>query len=159
VIAVARKNIRKQAGRSIERLLSYLTEKHYPKFFIAAEERSIPARITIMEDIVLRLRLKEAPQRPPRTYFSTDLRQVQNTLNTAKQVLEKLRRTARRVEEEKHLLSNKLTTKEEECFACIKSDTASQTMDGIDRGINRLISMIDGTSSDADQSPDETSKS
>ena len=112
-----------------------------------------------MEDIVLRLRLKEAPQRPPKTYFSTDLRQVQNTLNTAKQVLEKLRRTARRVEEEKHLLSNKLTTKEEECFACIKSDTASQTMDGIDRGINRLISMIDGTSSDADKSPDETSKS
>jgi hypothetical protein len=31
-------------------------------------------------------------------------------------------------------------------------------MDGVDRGINRLISMIDGTSSDADQSPDETSK-
>jgi CHASE3 domain sensor protein len=74
-------------------------------------------------------------------------------------VLERLRRIARRIEDERHLLGNKLTTKEEECLACIKSDTASQTMDGIDRGINRLISMIDGTSSDADQSPDETSKS
>jgi hypothetical protein len=125
VIAVARKNIRKQAGRSIGRLLSYQTEKHYPDFFIAVEERSIPARITIMEDIVLRLQLKEAPQRPPSTYYSTDLHQVQNTLNTAKQLLEKLRRTARRVEEERHLLSNKLTTKEEEWLACIKSDTVS----------------------------------
>ncbi len=78
-----------------------------------------------MEDIVLRLKLKEAPQRPPSTYYSTDLHQVQNTLNTAKQLLEKLRRTARRVEEERHLLSNKLTTKEEEWLACIKSDTVS----------------------------------
>jgi|694.fasta_scaffold119129_3 hypothetical protein len=125
VIAVARKNIRKQAGRSIGRLLSYQTEKHYPDFFIAVEERSIPARITIMEDIVLRLKLKEAPQRPPSTYYSTDLHQVQNTLNTAKQLLEKLRRTARRVEEERHLLSNKLTTKEEEWLTCIKSDIVS----------------------------------
>ena len=125
VIAVARKNIRKQAGRSIGRLLSYQTEKHYPDFFIAVEERSIPARVTIMEDIVLRLKLKEAPQRPPSTYYSTDLHQVQNTLNTAKQLLEKLRRTARRVEEERHLLSNKLTTKEEEWLTCIKSDIVS----------------------------------
>jgi hypothetical protein len=31
-------------------------------------------------------------------------------------------------------------------------------MDGVERGINRLISMIDGTSSEADQSPDETGK-
>jgi hypothetical protein len=69
--------------------------------------------------------LKEAPQRPPSTYYSTDLHQVQNTLNTAKQLLEKLRRTARRVEEERHLLSNKLTTKEEEWLTCIKSDIVS----------------------------------
>ncbi len=68
VFVVARKNIRKQAGRSIGRLCSYLTELYYPSFFIAVKERVIPARITIMDDIMLRFRLGEAPQRPPRTY-------------------------------------------------------------------------------------------
>ena len=83
VFIAARKNIRMQAERSIGRLLSYLIDLHYPNFFVAAKEPSIPARMTILGDIMLRIKLREAPQRPPKNYFSTDLGKVQETLNAA----------------------------------------------------------------------------
>jgi hypothetical protein len=88
-------------------------------------ERSIPGRILILDDITVRVKLREAPLRPPKTDYCSDLIQVQHTLEAAERVLEKLRYTARRIEDERLLLGNKLTTKEEECLAGIKSDTAS----------------------------------
>jgi len=52
----------------------YLIDLHYHNFFIAVPSRSIPARVTIMGSIMLRVRLKDAPQKPPKSYFCTDLR-------------------------------------------------------------------------------------
>ncbi len=105
---------------------------------------------------MVRVKLREAPQRRPKTNYCSDLRQVQHTLKTAEQVLEKLRYAARRVEDQRLLLGNKLTTKEEECLAGIKSDTASLTIAGVEKGLNRLVEMIDGADSAASQNRVET---
>ncbi len=114
-----------QAGRSIGRLCSYLIELHNPSFSLVEREHSIPGRITILKDIMVRVKLREAPLRPPKTDYCSDLRQVQHTLEAAERVLERLRYTARRIEGARLLLGNKLTTKEEEYLAGIKSDTTS----------------------------------
>ncbi len=87
LFTTARINVRKQAGRSIERLLSYLIELRLPRFFIATDG-CIPARVRIMDDITLRIRLRDPPQRTPKTWFCTDLRQVEQTLDTAEQYLQ-----------------------------------------------------------------------
>jgi hypothetical protein len=99
VFIATRKNIRTQAGRSIGRLFSYLNELHNPSFTIVEGGSTIPGRIIIMEDITVRIKLREAPQRPPKNNYCSDLSQVQHTLKTAEQVLEKLRHTARRIED------------------------------------------------------------
>jgi hypothetical protein len=99
----------------------------------------VPAKICILDDITVRVQLCEAPQRTPKTWFCTDLGQVQQTLYAVEQFLEKLRSVARRVEDDGHLLNNELTTDEMECLAGIKRDIDSYTMTGLDRGLHRLI--------------------
>ena len=82
VFRVARSMIKQQASRCISRRLSCLIELHYPGFFNVTEHRAtdgrshlpwIPARVTILGEIVLRLKLKDL-QRIRKVEDCSDLR-------------------------------------------------------------------------------------
>jgi hypothetical protein len=63
IFKAAERSIKLRATRAINRLLAFLTEKHYPHFFAANDGRDVPAQITIMGGIALKLHLRPAPQR------------------------------------------------------------------------------------------------
>ena len=63
IFKAAERCIKLRATRAINRLLAFLTEKHYPNFFTANDGRDVPAQITIMGGITLKLHLRPAPQR------------------------------------------------------------------------------------------------
>jgi len=96
-------------------LLAYLIDLHYQNFFLTAPLPRIPGRVVILGGITLRISLRDAPQKPPKSQYCTDLSQVEQTLDDAKQALEQLRRIARRVEVGNQLLDDYPKTRYLEC--------------------------------------------
>ena len=157
IFRAAKNTIRLRASRSISRLLSIQIENHYHNFFLAVDNNeplkkssasfpsnplaSIPARLTIFGDITLRLKLKDQ-QREPRVHYSTDLRQVELTLNQVEEALWRLFKIAREVIDRKLLRDRKVTQEQEDCLEGIKYDLKSLWMIGFESGLRRLERLL-----------------
>jgi len=74
---------------------------------------------------------------------STDLRQVEHTLNQIESALKRLSNMAREIIDRKLILNSKLTQAQEDCLKGMNYDLKSQWMTGFESGLRRLERLID----------------